>query len=255
MDQPEIVFEDSSLLVLNKPAGWVVNRVESTKGPTVQDWVDRKSEIRLPAGEAGNSKFESANEFFDRSGIVHRLDKETSGLLLVAKTPEAFINLQKQFAERRVKKKYLALVHGKMDEKGTIEAEVGRLPWRRDRFGVLPGGRVAKTGYRTLQLLTFPRGKAGDRQYFSLVELSPETGRTHQIRVHLKSVGHPVVSDEFYAGRKTARNDRKWCPRLFLHAQYLGFFHPETGKWMEFNSELPPDLKAVLGKLKSVFGI
>lgn len=245
MDDPEVVFGDQDLMVLNKPPGWVVNRVDSAKGPVIQDWVEEKLGKPKVTGEM-------ASDFSQRNGVVHRLDKETSGLLLVAKSEESFSNLTTQFADRKVKKRYLALVHGKMDQSGVIEEPLGRLPWNRERFGVLTGGRASKTAYKTLGFYQLGKvDKSRDRfgGSLSLVELSPQTGRTHQIRVHLKSIGHPLVSDDFYAGRKTARDDRLWCPRLFLHATYLGFFHPKTKAWMEFSLKLPSDLDAVLEKI------
>ena len=163
---------------------------------------------------------------------------------MIAKTKEAFYNLQKQFKERRVAKKYQALVHGKVEMgEGEIKAPVGRLPWRRNRFGVLPGGREAATEYKVLENYETKEGK------YSLLELSPKTGRTHQIRIHLKYLGHPIVGDTFYAGRKTARRDRVWCPRLFLHASEISFLHPKTGKRVSFESQLPADLGAVLTSL------
>jgi 23S rRNA pseudouridine1911/1915/1917 synthase len=229
MLEPQIIFEDKTILVINKPALWIVNDAATTNGQqTLQFWLSR------------NFKFATARLKEYRSGIVHRLDKETSGILLVAKTKAAFENLQKQFKERKVAKKYLALVHGQVELKeGTIQAPVGRLPWRRDRFGVLPGGREAITKYKVQK---FYDGH-------SLLELSPQTGRTHQIRIHLKYLGHPVVGDSFYAGRKTARADRKWCPRLFLHASEISFLHPQTGKGVVFKSQLPEDLKTALTSL------
>ena len=256
--EPKIVFEDESILVLEKPAGMVVNRAETTAvGITVQDWVENYLKIQNPKSKTQNkSKILNSNDqnnFLNRAGIVHRLDKETSGLLLAAKTPRAFESLQRQFKERKVKKRYLALVHGKVaPEEGEIKAPVGRLPWNRERFGVFPGGREAETKYKVIRYQEpptshpKPRASLGFGAGFSLLELSPRTGRTHQIRVHLKYLGHPVVADEFYAGRKTSREDRKWCPRLFLHASYLGFFRPKTGKWREFESELPEELKKVI---------
>ena len=176
-----------------------------------------------------------------RDGIVHRLDKETSGLLIVAKTKESFERLQAEFKNREVQKTYTALLHGKVEPtEGKIEVEVGRLPWRRDRFGVFPGGRASISNYKVIKFIS------GERGGYSLVEFYPKTGRTHQIRIHAKHIGHAIVSDEFYAGRKTARNDRKFCPRLFLHASGIEFIHPKTGKMIEFKSELPPDLSGVL---------
>lgn len=234
--EPKIIFEDEYLMVLEKPAGWIVNEAETTKGQLVlQSWLDK---LDYPLAKS--------REY--RSGIVHRLDKETSGLLLVAKTKEAFEGLQRAFKERKVHKTYSALVHGIVEPKeGIIEAPVGRLPWRRDRFGILPGGREAATQYKTINNLQLTINN--EKQQFTLLELKPKTGRTHQIRIHLKYLGYPIVSDEFYAGRKTARNDRKWCPRLFLHASGISFDHPITGRNMAFKLPLPSDLSSALGKL------
>lgn len=238
--EPEIIFEDDCLLVLEKPVGMVVNRAESTKEETIQDWLIAYGKWLIVEDQTIKE-----SDFFRRAGIVHRLDKETSGILLVAKTPEAFANLQAQFKKREVEKHYLALVHGKIEqERGEIEAPVGRLTWNRERFGVFPGGRPAKTYYEKV------REYKKNGEEFSLLEIKPETGRTHQIRVHLKYLGHPVVADSFYAGRKTSREDRKWCPRLFLHASSLSFTHPKTGKKISFSLPLPKELEKALSTFK-----
>jgi len=264
---PQIIFEDDSLMVIEKPAGLTVNRSETIKNEeTVQSWIEK------------NFDFPLAQDSLLRNGVVHRLDKETSGLLLIAKTKEAFENLQREFEERKVKKKYLALVHGKVEpNKGVIEASISRSPFDRKKFGVFLGGREAKTGYRVIEYLGGTRSLANHRRQmdhftvknkssaggglqdslrsrahaqYSLVEVNPETGRTHQIRVHLKFLGHPVVGDEKYAGRKTARQDRQWCPRQFLHAAGLSFDHPVTGQRMELSSKLPSDLQLAMMKLE-----
>lgn len=243
MKAPKILHEDEYLLVLDKPAGLVVNRAETTKQPTLQDWIEKKLKVK--------------SDFIQRAGIVHRLDKETSGLILVAKTPEAFASLQKQFKERRVNKRYLALVHGKIEpSEGIIKAPITRSPFDRKKFGIFLGGREAETRYKTILNFTCPSGRRefkilNREEEFSLLELTPKTGRTHQIRVHLKFIGHPVVGDEFYAGRKTARADRLWCPRQFLHASFLSFFHPKTGEKVEFTSPLPLELKNALKYLEN----
>lgn len=231
--EPKIIFEDEEIFVLDKHSGWITNEsATTTNQPVVQTWL--KENFKYPI--ALSSEF--------RSGVVHRLDKETSGILLVAKTKEAFEELQRQFKSREVKKTYIALAHGRVElEEGEISATVGRLPWRRDRFGVLPGGREATTKYKILANYT---GQDGD---FSLLELKPKTGRTHQIRIHLKHIGHPIVADEFYAGRKTSRKDRKWCPRLFLYASEISFTHPKTKKPVMFKSEFPSDLEQSLTTL------
>jgi 23S rRNA pseudouridine1911/1915/1917 synthase len=255
--EPKIVFEDEQILLIDKPAGMVVNKADTTKDTvTVQDWLEKAGKVsEVSEVSKGNKAFDTFDTFstFDtfrkRAGIVHRIDKETSGLLLIAKTEEAFINLQAQFKERIVKKRYLALVHGKLEqEEGEINAPVGRLPWNRERFGVFPDGKEAKTKYRIVKSYKF-KVKSGEED-LTLVELAPETGRTHQIRVHMQFLGHALVGDEFYAGRKTARDDREWCPRIFLHAAYISFIHPETDKLIEFNCELPTELQNALESLK-----
>jgi len=231
---PKVLFEDSELLVIDKPSGIVVDRNNTSGDGTVEEWAERRV------------------KGVQRAGIVHRIDKETSGVLVIAKTPEVFRELQRQFKAREVEKTYVALVHGRVvPPEGVIRAPVGRLPWNRERFGVLPGGREAETKYKVLsienkQSLTSLRVSDKKEEEFSLVEFYPKTGRTHQIRVHAKSLGHPVVGDTFYAGRKTSRNDRKWCPRLFLHAAKITFTHPGTGERMTVEAPLPEELKKVL---------
>ncbi len=230
--EPKILYQDDLLFVIDKPSGWIVNEAATTKNqPVLQTWLKK---FDYPLKSDPESRY----------GIVHRLDKETSGVMLVAKTKEAFEKLQSEFKNREVQKTYTALLHGHLaPEVGRIEAEIGRLPWRRDRFGILPGGRNSLTDYKLIKFYK------GDRGGYSLVEFFPKTGRTHQIRVHAKHLGHAIVSDEFYAGRKTARNDRKFCPRLFLHASEIKFVHPATGKLVKFESQLPEDLQKVLETL------
>lgn len=232
MLDPTIIFEDSEFFVVDKPSGWISNDASTTTTqPVIQTWIRENFDYPLKGDRE------------HRDGIVHRLDKETSGILLVAKTKDAFVGLQSQFKDRVVKKTYTALVHGKVEpEDGTVDQPVGRLPWRRDRFGVLPGGRDAKTDYNVVSTHTDKITK----EVYSLLKLAPKTGRTHQIRIHLKHIGHPIVSDTFYAGRKTSRKDRIWCPRLFLHAGGISFVHPKTQKQVLFESELPQDLKSSL---------
>lgn len=243
--EPQIIFEDEFLLVIDKPSGMIVNRADTTASVmTVQDWVGDYLKVprgdeasRVPQARDTRGTFDSRDTFCERAGIVHRLDKETSGLLLIAKTPEAFVNLQAQFKNREVKKKYLALVHEKvMPEEGEINAPVGRLPWNRERFGVMPGGKEARTLYK---IYKYYNG-------YTLLELSPLTGRTHQIRIHLQYLGFPIVGDTFYAGRKQAAEDRKFCPRVFLHASKISFKHPMSGKMMEFNAALPEELQKIV---------
>lgn len=232
--KPKIIFEDDSIFVVDKPTGWITNEADTTTDqPVLQKWIRENFDYPLK----GSLEY--------RDGIVHRLDKETSGILIVAKNKESFEKLQAEFKNREVSKTYTALLHGKVEpEEGEIEAEIGRLPWRRDRFGVLPGGRKSLSEYKVVKY--YPEERGG----YSLVEFHPKTGRTHQIRIHAKHIGHAIVSDEFYAGRKTARNDRKFCPRLFLHASAIKFIHPESDQIVEFKSKLPNDLRSVLKKLQ-----
>lgn len=224
-----VIYEDDNILVLEKPWGMVVNKADTTDNVvTLQAWVEKYLKL-TDLGIGG------------RAGIVHRLDKDTSGVIVVAKTEEAFYNLQAQFKNREVIKKYTALVHGKVvPESGVINAPIDRNPFNRERFGIFPGGREAITEYKTIQ-------NFGDK--FTLLELTPHTGRTHQIRVHMKHLGYPIVSDEFYAGRKQYREDSKWCPRQFLHASYLKI-KLLNGEYKEFKSELPEDLRKALDLLE-----
>lgn len=243
---PGILHEDGSLLVLDKPAGVTVNRSETTiHHETLQDWVEKY--LTLPAYSPPEKKagrdgvYDPKDAFYQRAGIVHRLDKETSGIILIAKNPEAFLSLQAQFKERTVKKVYHALAHGRIiPAEGEIKAPVGRLPWNRKQFGIVAGGREAVTKY---SILGYYRKKG---EQVSLVELYPETGRTHQIRVHLKYIGHPIYSDFLYGGRKTARNDRKGLSRVFLHAAKISFIHPNSGEGVTFASQLPDELTQFL---------
>ncbi|MDP2649717.1 MAG: RluA family pseudouridine synthase [bacterium] len=269
--EPKIIFEDEEILVLNKPAGMTVNKAETTVGETtVQDWVENKFKV-----QSSKFKIDEESDFYKRAGIVHRIDKETSGILITAKTPEAFSNLQAQFKERKVKKTYTALTHGKIEGDGEIVVPVGRLPWNRMRFGVLAGGKEAVTKYHLLSVFGFRLSASGSSviqsigqtdeqidldlktenrklttEYLSLLEVYPETGRTHQIRVHLKYINHPIFADELYAGRKTARRDRKYLSRFFLHASKISFFHPKKGNTLSFESPLPNDLQTFLDQLK-----
>lgn len=255
-----IIYEDEDLLIIDKPAGVTVNRAETTKNEiTVQDWAEDKIETQQYAdkakafGEKNNSSEEQVwdpeVEFYKRGGVVHRLDKETSGILILAKNPQAFSQMQAQFKERTVKKVYLALAHGKIiPAEGEINVPVGRLPWNRKQFGIVPGGRESKTVYKVLDIYSNEK----DKELLSLVELYPQSGRTHQIRVHLKYIGHPIFSDFLYAGRKTARNDRKILSRVFLHAARINFTHPKTKQPMNFESPLPQNLLELLETLTKV---
>lgn len=231
---PTVIFEDENILVVDKPAGLIVNKADTSAGkPTLQGWVEKKMGFKAPEN--------SASDFLLRSGIVHRLDKETSGLIIIAKNEESFSNLQKQFKDRVVEKVYEVLVHGRVvPDVGEINVPVGRLPWDRKKFGVVADGKEATTFYKVLKKYTSKRNNKVEE--LTLVEVYPKTGRTHQIRVHFKYLGYPVVSDTLYGGRKSARDDRKLLGRHFLHAKRIKFYHPKTGEKLEFESSLPLEL-------------
>jgi 23S rRNA pseudouridine1911/1915/1917 synthase len=246
-----VIFEDESLLCLDKPPGLVVDPADTVKDETLADIATEKFGIKLIRG-----------------GIVHRLDKDTSGVILLAKTAQALENLQAQFKERKTKKEYWTLVHGEVKERGVVEGDIGRNPGNRERFIVLEGGKEAVTEYEPVENLQFTEGRlqeifesfnkiqmrklsTNNYNLFTFLKCFPKTGRTHQIRVHLKYLNFPIVADEKYVGRKTFRLDKRWCPRLFLHAKKIGFYHPVSEKWMELESELPDDLKNALSKLKN----
>jgi len=211
----DVLYEDDDFIVLNKPAGLVVHPAAGNwSGTIVNALLHHCPTLSGIGGE-------------QRPGIVHRLDKETSGCLVVAKNDAAHQSLARQFAGREVTKIYLALVAGKLARKsGVVEAAIGRHPIQRKKMAVLTNGRgrAAKTSYRVLREL--PVG--------TLVECTLYTGRTHQIRVHLKHLGHPVLGDEVYG-------KRGGFARQMLHAWRLGFVHPRTGERMNFESPLPPD--------------
>lgn len=234
MDIP-ILFEDEALVAIDKPAGLVVNRAQSVKEETVQDWIEQHYGIpSLP-------QTEETQEFVSRSGIVHRIDKETTGILLIAKTVDAFKELQRQFREHEIKKTYVAIVHGNLvPEASEIRAPVGRLPWNTERFGIVPGGKESITKYKVISHHYL------QKEEFTFVELYPETGRTHQIRVHMKYINHPLLGDYLYAGRKTSRNDRKWAQRVMLHAKRIVLSHPVTHEALAIDSPMPDDMNKIL---------
>lgn len=230
---PQIIFEDNDLLVIDKPAGWVVNDADSSRAlTTVQKWL------------TNNFDYPLAKSWENRSGIVHRLDKDTSGVLVIAKNSKAFSFLQGEFKARRVEKQYLALVHGKVKEGGEINQPLARNPGNRRKFGVFPGGRASVTRYEVLEVFE----KNG--QSFSLIACFPKTGRTHQIRVHLRYVNHSLVGDKVYAERKTIKKDLLLTSRIFLHAEQISFTHPSSNKKVTFKALLPTDLREVVEKLK-----
>ena len=218
----DIVYEDKDLLVVDKPAGLTVHPAPGNPKHTLVNAILAHFPD-LP--DSGNSL---------RPGIVHRLDKDTSGLMLVAKNRQALNNLANQFKARSVTKTYLVLVKGHLSpQRGFIEAPIGRDPRNRKRMAVVEKGRDARTEYRVIKY-------AGD---CSLLEVRLETGRTHQIRVHLSAIGYPVVGDVTYGVKSP------FVSRQFVHAHILGFKLPSSGEYIEFKSELPPELEQALDKI------
>jgi 23S rRNA pseudouridine1911/1915/1917 synthase len=226
-----VVYEDDDLLIVDKPAGQVVHPAAGhASGTLVNALLGRGAEL-APGGIAG----------VQRPGIVHRLDKDTSGLLMVARTDAVQLSLQAQLKARRVKKTYLALVQGSVAAAtGRIEARIGRDPGRRTRMAVTPNGRPSITGYRVRE--RFPG--------WTLLELDLVTGRTHQIRVHLEAIGHAVAGDPMY-GTGTSRRGPAGLERLFLHSWRLELTSPSTGRLIRAEAPLPPTLEDVLANLRS----
>lgn len=245
----KILFENDQFLIVDKPAGMVVNKADTQKTLTVQEWLEQGVNKQI-LNELSNTQGELEKEFFLRGGIVHRLDKETSGILVLAKTPQAFEHLKNQFKSGLTQKTYLTLVHGRVaPREGEINVPIGRLPWNRMRFGVLVGGREAQTFYKVIRYFLQSEGKK--RNPLTLVEMYPKTGRTHQIRVHMQHLGFPLFSDELYAGRKQAKADRKLLPRHFLHAVRLTLTPPGENSPRTFESPLPGVLRTFLESLEA----
>ena len=242
-----IVYEDDVLMVVDKPAGLVVHPGAGNFHGTL---------INAVAWHLRDMQSFDPND--PEVGLVHRIDKDTSGLLVVAKTPDAKTNLGKQFFNKTTHRSYNALVWGNFtEEEGRIEGNIGRDPKDRLRMSVFPPdseiGKSAVTHYRVLERFG----------YVTLVECILETGRTHQIRAHMKHIGHPLFADERYGGTEILRGTRsasykafiqncfKLCGRQALHARTLGFEHPLTGQQMDFNSELPADMEALISKWRA----
>ena len=236
-----IVYEDDTLLVVNKPAGMVVHPGHGNYSGTLINALLHHAKD-LPANAS------------DRPGLVHRIDKDTSGLLVVAKTESAMTHLAKQFFDKTSEREYIALVWGNVnDDYGTIEGHLGRNPKNRLQMQVFPEGDEGKeaiTHYKVLERLG----------YVTLVSCKLETGRTHQIRAHMKYIGHTLFNDARYGGDKILKgttftkyrqfvdNAFKVLPRQALHAKTLGFQHPATGKHMKFDTELPNDMEDCIAK-------
>ncbi|MBR0365186.1 MAG: RluA family pseudouridine synthase [Clostridia bacterium] len=221
----DIVYEDDSVIVVNKPQGMVVHPAPGNPDGT------------LVNGLLYHCKLSGINGVI-RPGIVHRIDKDTSGLLVVAKTNSAHEKLSEQLKEHKALRQYYCIVNGNIKEdSGTVDKPIGRHPTDRKRMAIIDGGREAVTHYRVVE--RFGR--------YTLVECTLETGRTHQIRVHLASIGHSIVGDPVYGIKK----EKFKTEGQLLHAAAIGFSHPETGELMEFRSELPGYFTSVLDRLRN----
>jgi 23S rRNA pseudouridine1911/1915/1917 synthase len=241
---PSIIFEDEWFMAVNKPAGWVVNRAESVHDRTIQDWLETTYPSLYNLSPNGSNK-----TFLDRSGIAHRLDKETSGVLLVAKNPDSLAKAMDLFKRRLMTKQYMALAHGFVEpQKGFVRLPMARNIYNRAQFSIDPLGKSAHTDYHVSAYYTKPDAPEHFAKY-SLLSLAPKTGRTHQIRVHCKYIGHPLVADALYTSKNQLPLDLAWCPRHFLHAGSLTFVHPETQVKVTFESPLPNDLVTALATL------
>ncbi len=249
----DILYEDDDLAIINKPAGMMVHAGAGATGP---DGEDRRNRGTLVNALLHHFATLSAVGGDLRPGIVHRLDKETSGLIVVAKSDEAHRKLAEQFAKREVKKTYIALVHGwPRKDRGTISAAISRDRIRRIRMTTRgTGGRDAVSHYTVIRRIDTAFGK------FALVEVKIDTGRTHQIRVHMSSLGHPIAGDALYGapkemrarrGRSTDEGKALSLPRNFLHAAQLELTHPRTAERISLQSPLPPELLAFLAKIES----
>ena len=224
----DIVYEDSDVIVVNKPQGLCVHPAPGNESGTLVNGL-----VYHCGGEL------SAINGVIRPGIVHRIDKDTSGLLIVAKNNEAHLKLSEQLKERKAMRKYVALVNGNIKEEGgTINKPIARNPVDRKKMAVVQGGREAITHFNVLE-------RFGQ---YTLVECVLETGRTHQIRVHMASIGHSIVGDPLYGIKKEKFN----LQGQLLHAKTIGFVHPTTGEMMEFSSEIPEYFQKVLEKLRKI---
>jgi len=223
-----IIYQDDDLVVLDKPAGMVVHPAPGWSGATLVDALLRDDLVT--ANDEGDEGDEAGEQ--SRPGIVHRLDKDTSGLLVVARHRVAQAHLAAQFKERTIRKRYWALVDGHPHPAaGAVEAPIGRDPRYRARMAVVAGGRAARTTYRTRRLLP----------NHALLDIGLETGRTHQIRVHMAAIGHPVAGDGLYGAHPVTIP----LGRQYLHAYHLELDSPSTGERLSFESALPPELAAI----------
>lgn len=255
----EILFEDADLAVINKPSGITVNDASTNRGETIQQWWNSylinqtipqaSSEWHSLIPPNFSLEYGTPEEIFSqRGGIVHRLDKDTSGALLLAKNPGSLVDLLAQFKERLVGKTYQALVHGRLGvQRAELNYPTMRSSRERQKMFVHPDGRPSVTVYEVVAEYQDPTQPT---ELLSMVECLPKTGRMHQIRVHFAHIRHPLVSDRLYAGRKRYKQDITWCPRHFLHASQIEFTHPRSKRKMRVEAPLFDDLRKSLDLLQ-----
>lgn len=257
-----ILYEDNDLIVINKPYGLVVNESKTTKSETLQELISKTNVLNLDIeGDYVTPEgYDKKQEFLDRQGIVHRLDADTSGNLIIAKNIDSFIALQDQFKTRIVKKGYYAITTGNLvdvtiGENFTIDAPIGRNPKSRHKFAIIEDtGKDAITEFSLIDKFSVKDKNSDEISYYSILECFPLTGRTHQIRVHLSAMNVPVLGDKNYAGNSTRKKFLKFpdhLSRLYLHAFYIKFNHPKTNIELEIVSEKPAEFAKVVEYLKT----
>ncbi len=229
---PHIMFEDESFYIINKPPGLVTHPAPSTPKHTLMNAL---------------LHYDSNLKTIPRAGMIHRLDKDTSGLLIVARTEDAQLALLQQMKARDIQRQYVAIVHGTMTSGGTIETEMGRHPKHRTKMAVVNEGRIAITHYKIRERLPF----------HTVLTVTLETGRTHQIRVHMAHLGHPVIGDKVYSKNPLPKGcppemieALRKCPRHMLHAERLSFIHPKTGERVTFEAPIPEDMVNITSILR-----
>lgn len=238
----EVLYEDNETLVINKPVGLVVNRAGSVSSPTVQDWIEKNYQFSI-------TNFQKDKLFIDRSGVCHRLDKETSGCLLIAKNPEALRYYLKLFKKRELTKEYTALVHGRVEpNEGTVALPLQRSRFDRKKWRVHYEGKRAETSWTVLKRYRYENTEHW-KNALTYLRLNLKTGRTHQIRVHLSFLGWPVFADEKYLNKELAVRDREFLSHHFLHAERISFTS-FSGEEIKVEAPLPADCNLLLIKGK-----
>ena len=245
----EVIHEDAHLIVVAKPAGMLVHPTTSVKTGTLANALAyHLNQSRIEnggwtiVGPASEPPAPGTLQPVTRPGMVHRLDRATSGLIVIAKTPRALTVLSRHFRKRLVEKRYLALVGGSIEqEAGSISAPIGRDPDQRPRWRVMDAGRYAETRFKVLERMDLA----------TLLELEPVTGRTNQLRIHCAHIGHPIVGDEMYGNCESRMSNLgSNTDRLCLHAARLAFHHPVGGEWMEFTSPLPAGITRIVDQYR-----